>query len=248
MAEGAPGWIEPDWEVPSRVHGLSTLRTGGVSGGPFASLNLGMHAGDDRGAVLENRARLVREANLPAEPVWLKQVHGVRVVRAAGATLDEPEADGAVTAERGVVCAVLTADCLPVFLARTDGSAVGVAHAGWRGLAMGVVEAAVRALPGSDAPVSAWLGPAIGPAAFEVGPEVHDAFVNRHPADAACFRPGHGDRYFADLYGLARARLSRAGVATVGGGDRCTHDEDRLFFSHRRDGLTGRMASLVWLD
>jgi hypothetical protein len=243
-----PAWIEPEWRMPPGVRALTTLRAGGVSGGPFASLNLGLHVGDDRGAVLENRARLARAADLPGEPVWLKQVHGIHVCRATSATRGEPEADGAVTGERGVVCAVLTADCLPVFLARTDGSAVGVAHAGWRGLAAGVVEAVVRVLPGSDAPVSAWLGPAIGPAAFEVGPEVHDAFVNRHPEDAAGFRPGHGDRYLADLYALARARLSRAGVAAVGGGDCCTHDDDRLFFSHRRDGLTGRMASLIWLD
>ena len=243
-----PAWIEPDWPLPGGVRALTTLRTGGVSGGPFASLNLGVHVGDDHGAVVENRARLARQANLPAEPVWLKQVHGIHICRATAAIRGEPEADGAVAAERGVVCAVLTADCLPVFVGRTDGSAVGVAHAGWRGLAAGVVESLVRAMPGSDAPLSAWLGPAIGPAAFEVGPEVREAFVARHPEDAAAFRPGHGDRHLADLYALARARLTRAGVAVVGGGDRCTHDEDRCFFSHRRDGLTGRMASLIWLE
>lgn len=241
-------WIIPDWAVPRQVRCLTTGRNGGVSGGPFASLNLGAHVGDDRGAVAENRVRLAREASLPADPVWLKQVHGVHICRADSETRGEPEADGAVTGERGVVCAVLTADCLPVFLARTDGSAVGIVHAGWRGLAAGVIEAALKALPGSDAPVTAWMGPAIGPSAFEVGPEVHDAFVNRHPEDAAGFRPGHGDRYFADLYALARARLERAGVVRAGGGGYCTHDEPQRFFSHRRDGLTGRMASLIWLD
>lgn len=241
-------WLEPDWRVPGRVRALTTLRTGGVSGGPFASLNLGARVGDDPGAVAANRQRLANAAGLPAEPVWLRQIHGVRVVRAGDPVAEDTEADAAFTDRPGVVCAVLTADCLPVFLARTDGSAVAVAHAGWRGLAAGVIESTVAALDPEQGPLAAWLGPAIGPDAFEVGPEVREAFVVRHPEDESAFRAGHGDRYLADLYALARARLGRAGVTEVSGGGRCTYTDEPAFFSHRRDGLSGRMASLIWME
>lgn len=248
MSESEVAWLEADWPVPGRVRALTTLRTGGVSGGPFASLNLGARVGDDPGAVATNRQRLAAAAGLPAEPVWLKQVHGVRVVQADPPNVREADADAAVTDQPGVVCAVLTADCLPVFLARMDGSAVAVAHAGWRGLAAGVIESTIAALDPAHGPLAAWLGPAIGPDAFEVGPEVREAFVDCHADDASAFHPGHGDRYLADLYALARARLSRAGVTTVSGGGHCTYAEEAAFFSHRRDGLSGRMASLIWME
>lgn len=247
MSDSEVLWIEADWPAPGRVRALTTLRTGGLSGGPFASLNLGARVGDDPVAVAANRQRLVSAAGLPAEPVWLKQVHGTSVVRADAPNAREAEADAAVTDQSGVVCAVLTADCLPVFLARMDGSAVAVAHAGWRGLAAGVIESTIAALGPAQGPLTAWLGPAIGPDAFEVGPEVHEAFVTGHLEDTSAFRAGHGDRYLADLYALARARLTRAGVTTVSGGDRCTYTEETAFFSHRRDGLSGRMASLIWM-
>ncbi|MDZ7749320.1 MAG: peptidoglycan editing factor PgeF [Halofilum sp. (in: g-proteobacteria)] len=194
-----------------------------------------------------NRARLAEGLGLPAEPAWLRQVHGTAVVRADAAT-DLPEADAAWTDAPGVVCAVLTADCLPVVLAADDDSCVAVAHAGWRGLAAGVLEAAVGALPADGARLRAWLGPAIGPRAFEVGDEVRAAFVDPDPAAAAAFVRSSPDRWLADLYTLARRRLRTAGVTRIDGGGRCTLREPQRFFSHRRDGPdTGRMATLAWL-
>ena len=240
-------WLEPEWPVSSRVRVVSTLRMGGSSEGPYASLNLAAHVGDQPGSVNENRRRLREAAGLPCEPLWLEQVHGCDI-----ATHHEqsgvPRADAAVATSPGRVCAVMTADCLPVVLADRAGTRVGVSHAGWRGLAGGVVAAAVAALAGEPADLVAWLGPAIGQDAFEVGPEVRQAFVARFAAADACFAANARGRFQADLYGLARLTLSRAGVGSVHGGGWCTATDRDHFFSYRRDGVTGRMATLAWLE
>ena len=241
----APDFIVPDWPAPPRVKSLSTTRIGGASSGPWRSFNLGDHVGDDTAAVAQNRA-LLRRA-LPAEPLWLRQVHGVRCVDAAAAPSGS-EADAAVARRAGVVCAVLTADCLPVLLCDEDGTAVGIAHAGWRGLAAGVLEATLAAMEVPGGRMMAWLGPAIGREAFEVGGEVRYAFLAHDPAAAAAFRPGAGDRWWCDIFMLAGQRLAAQGVQRVFGGGSCTVAEAGRFFSYRRDGSTGRMASLIWLE
>lgn len=231
----------PDWPAPSNVRACVSTRLGGVSSGAYASLNLGAHVGDEAEAVAENRRRFAKAADLAHEPAWLTQVHGCAVV-AAG---EHATADACWTATPRRPCAVMTADCLPVLFAALDGSCVAAAHAGWRGLAAGVLESTLAALPTSPAQVIAWLGPAIGPAAFQVGDEVRAAFVAQAADDAAAFRPD-GKRWRADLFALARARLARAGVAAVYGGGLCTVSDQARFFSHRRDGLSGRFASLIW--
>lgn len=236
-----------DWPAPSSVRALQTRRGGGVSSGDFATLNLADHVGDDPAAVAENRRRLCAALNLPEEPQWLRQTHGTRVV-ALPAAEPRPEADASWSAQPGVVCAVLTADCLPVLLCADDGSVVAAAHAGWRGLAAGVLEATIAALPLPAARCLAWMGAAIGPSAFEVGPEVRAALLAADAGCAAAFAPGRGDRWHADLYHLARRRLLRAGVRAVFGGGRCTADDAGAWFSHRRDGRSGRMSSLIWID
>ena len=246
-------WLTPDWPAPANVRALSTLRGGGVSSGRYASLNLGGHVGDAPEAVAENRSRLRAAARLPAEPVWLQQVHGVQIAdldaRAAGTTVPgPPSADGAVTRAAGRVCAILTADCLPVLIAADSGEAVAAAHAGWRGLAGGVIEAAVQALDVAPASLIVWLGPAIGPGHFEVGPEVRDQLIGTDPGAAAAFVPNSRGRFMADLPGLARLRLERLGITRIYGGAECTHEHAARYFSHRRDGQTGRQATLVWLE
>ena len=247
MTATALGWIEPDWPAAGHVRVLSTLRGGGVSEGPYASLNLAAHVGDRPEAVAANRLLLREAAHLPAEPLWLEQVHGAEVVRHAGTAAEPPCADAAVAFEEGRVCAVMTADCLPVVFADRAGTRVGVAHAGWRGLVGGVLEATIAALEVPPADLHAWLGPAIGPAAFEVGPEVREAYLARVAGSAACFTPNDRGRDLADIYGLARRVLGAAGVASVHGGGWCTHDDAGRFYSFRRDGVTGRMATLAWL-
>jgi len=242
----AVGWIEPDWPVPGHVRVLSTLRGGGVSREPYAALNLAAHVGDRPGAVAANRLLLREAAHLPAEPLWLEQVHGADVVRHRGQP-GVPRGDAAVTTETGRVCAVLTADCLPVAFADRGGTRVAVAHAGWRGLVGGVLEATVAALEVPPGDLRAWLGPAIGPDAFEVGEEVRAAFRARWPDSDRCFVPNARGRRQADLYGLARLALSKVGVTSVHGGEWCTHRDDGHFYSFRRDGVTGRMATLGWL-
>ena len=240
-------WIRPEWPSASRVQAAFTLRPGGYSRGPYAGLNLGTHVGDVPRAVAANRARLHRGLKLPAEPVWLHQVHGTQVLHlpAAGG---RPVADAAWTDRPGVVCAVQVADCLPVLLADREGTRVGAAHAGWRGLAAGVLEATVAAMGLPAGRLMAWLGPAIGPRSFEVGEEVHAAFAERYPGDAVHFQAVAPGRWRADLYGLARARLERSGVQSIcGGGDDTFSDRGR-YYSHRRDGVTGRMAALIWLQ
>jgi hypothetical protein len=238
-------FVVPEWPAPANVRAAVTTRQGGVSTGRFDSLNLAAHVGDDAESVAENRRRLRAALALPGEPAWLSQVHGPEVAVLPGAL--PAGADAAVTFARGVVCAVLVADCLPVFLAGSDGDRVGIAHAGWRGLAAGVVEATVAALATEPARLVAWLGPCIGPRAFEVGPEVRAAFVAGDAAAAADFRPGRAGRFMADLPALARRRLAAAGVAGVHGSGLCTHADPARFYSYRRDGATGRMAALAWL-
>ena len=241
-----PEFLVPDWPAPARVGAAFSLRSGGISAGPYASLNVGAHVGDAPAAVAENRFRLREALGLPAEPLWLEQVHGTAVARFEEDRA-RPVADAAVASQAGQVCTVMVADCLPVLLADQAGGCVGIAHAGWRGLAAGVIEATVAALPVSAGSLVAWLGPAIGPEAFEVGAEVRERFVAGDPAAQAEFRPGREDRWWADLYGLARRRLAAAGVTAVHGGDCCTLSDPERFFSFRRDGVTGRMAALIWL-
>ena len=239
-------FLRPDWHVPVRVRAAMTTRAGGVSPAPYDSLNLAMHVGDRADAVAENRRRLREALALPAEPAWLQQVHGTSV-----AVLPKPTsgpADAAVTFTPGQVCAVLVADCLPVFLASRDGDRIGIAHAGWRGLAAGVVEATIAALECASRDLVAWLGPSIGPAAFEVGDEVREAFIARDAGADAAFRRGRAGRWLADLPVLARRRLRAAGVDAVTGGEHCTVTDTARFYSYRRDGATGRMAALAWLD
>ena len=236
---------------------FDTARTGGASPAPWNSLNLGAHVGDSRHCVDANRRLLRDAAGLPAEPRWLEQVHGIAVadLDATPATDAALRADAAISAIPGRVCVVMTADCLPVVLASTDGAIVGAAHAGWRGLAAGVVEAtldAMRRRSTAGTTFQAWLAPAIGAANFEVGDDVRAAFLAADPQAAAAFTPNAQRRWQCDLYRLARQRLARAGVERISGGSRCTYAEEDCFFSHRRDvqhrGLaaTGRMATLIW--
>lgn len=239
-------WLVPEWPAPPGVRVISTLRRGGSSEGPYASMNLASHVGDATANVEANRRLLRRAAHLPSEPMWLEQVHGTEVVVHDGRS-DVPRADAAMTRGRGRVCTVMTADCLPVVLADRDGSRVAVVHAGWRGLAQGVIEATVRALHCPPAELLAWLGPAIGQQAFEVGIEVRGAFVARSAQLAGCFAENERGRFQADLYGLATALLAEAGVPAVHGGGWCTASDPQRFFSFRRDGTTGRMATLAWL-
>jgi YfiH family protein len=222
------------------------VREGGVSEPPYDTLNLASHVGDNPDHVTGNR-RLLRDAlALPADPVWLEQVHGTRVVRADAA--DDRRADAAVAMAPGQVCAVMTADCLPVLFATGDGQTVAAAHAGWRGLLGGVLEATVEAMQAAPRGIMAWLGPAISQEHFEVGDEVRQAFIDLDPSAAIAFIANARGRWQADLYRLARQHLNRAGIDAIYGGDHCTYRERDLFFSHRRDARSGRMASLIWLE
>lgn len=244
-----PEVIRPDWPAPPQVRAIATTRTGGVSTGDFASFNLGDHVGDDPAAVAANRVRLRAALELPAEPCWLRQVHGVRVVAADGDVADR-EADAVIASAPGQVCAVLTADCLPVLFCDEAGRHVAAAHAGWRGLAAGVLEATLAAFAGRGiAPQSllAWIGPAIAVDAYEVGDEVRRAFLAGDPAAGADFSANSRGRWQLDLVAIARRRLLTAGVRRVVGGDLCTVSDPSRFFSHRRDGRCGRQATLVWI-
>ena len=238
--------IKPDWQLPEGLHAAVTLRSGGVSQGLYASLNPASHVNDAADAVLTNRAMIKQMLALPAEPVWLQQVHGVDVVKADQVT-DLPEADASFTDQSGVVCAVLTADCLPVLFCGDQGAVIGAAHAGWRGLQAGVIEQTIAAMNCRDLQV--WLGPAIGPAHFEVGDEVREAFVSQNPDASVAFSATQAGKWLADIYQLARIRLANLGVEQVYGGGLCTVSDAQRFYSYRRDGAaTGRMASLIWRD
>lgn len=239
-----PEALRPEWAAPSNVRALFTLRSGGVSVGACASLNVGEHVQDDPQAVAENRRRIVAAFGLPAEPVWLKQVHGAEVLRLGSQPPEAVEADAVVTAEAERVCVIQVADCLPVLFASRDGAVVGAAHAGWRGLAAGVLERTVAALGVAPQGLVAWIGPGISAAHFEVGAEVRQALGSG--AGAAAFVPNIRRRWQCDLVALTRQRLAGLGVGEVSGGRWCTFADAGRFFSHRRDGRCGRMAALIW--
>lgn len=263
--------LRPDWPAPPAVRAVSTTREGGLSSGPYASLNLGDHVGDDPLAVQRNRARLRARAGVPVEPHWLRQVHGCTVsvlpsvptsvpssvppsvppsvaLNAATSAADACVADASVAFGPGSVCVVMTADCLPILLCDAAGGVVAAVHAGWRGLAAGVIEATVRRMRRPAGQLLAWLGPAIGPEHFEVGDEVRATFCAARAEAAMAFRRGVEGRWLADLGLLARQRLGALGVRWIGGGEHCTFAEPERFFSYRRDGVSGRMASLIWLE
>lgn len=246
--ERRPEFIVPDWPAPAHVKAVSTTRGGGVSLSPYDSFNLATHVEDDAARVRENRTRLMSDLDLPAEPAWLEQVHGVGVVDVGQHTGQVLKADASLSRQPGQVCVVMTADCLPVLICDHQGTQVAAAHAGWRGLADGVIEATVDAMQSSSEALMVWLGPAIGPQAFEVGHEVREVFVRDMEAAEAAFTAGAGDRYMADIYQLARLRLARRGIEAVYGGEYCTYSDANRFYSFRRDGTTGRQASLIWLE
>lgn len=238
--------IIPQWPMPEGVGACSSTRIGGVSLPPFDSLNLGAHCGDNPAHVEENRQRLFTAGGLPEKPVWLEQVHGKDVLQLTGGPCLSKRADASYSSTPGTVCAVMTADCLPVLFCNRAGTEVAAAHAGWRGLCEGVLEETIACFRDRPENILAWLGPAIGPQAFEVGAEVREAFMAKDANAASAFRAA-GEKYFADIYQLARQRLARVGVSDVYGGDRCTFSESQQFFSYRRDKTTGRMASFIWL-
>lgn len=242
--------IQPDWPAPVHVAAAVTTRVlPGQSKTPFDAFNLGLHCGDDAEAVAANRAHLRRLAGLPNPPHWLRQVHGTAVYRVDGVEpgMTEPQADAAVSSVPGAVLAILTADCLPVLFAARNAREIGAAHAGWRGLAGGVLEATVAAMRTAPQDILAWLGPAAGAGRYEVGDEVRSTFVAADPAAESGFQPTRPGHWLADLYALARQRLTAAGVTAVTGGGFCTICDATRFYSHRRDGRSGRMASLIWL-
>ncbi|MEQ1601239.1 MAG: peptidoglycan editing factor PgeF [Methylophilaceae bacterium] len=238
-------FIYPDWPAPANVKALQTTRAGGLSRAPYDSLNLGTHVADVAHIVAANRLRL--SPFLPAEPVWLNQVHGVHVIDASNAN-GLPEADAAYSKKSGIVCTVMTADCLPVLLCDEAGTVVAAAHAGWRGLCQGVLGATVIAMHTPPEKLMAWLGPAIGAHVFEVGNEVRSAFIAQDEQAAQAFTAAPNNKWLMNIYQLARQRLKVAGIAHVYGGNFCTYTDKSRFFSYRRDGLTGRMASMIWLN
>ncbi|MEO6264460.1 MAG: peptidoglycan editing factor PgeF [Luteimonas sp.] len=246
MIPGTPEALRADWPAPPGVVAFTTLRHGaGMSGAPFDHFNLGARCGDAADAVARNREQLVARFALPSPPRWLRQVHGADVAIEPG--FDEPQADAAVTRTPGTVLAILTADCLPAVFAADDGSEVGAAHAGWRGLSAGVLEATVAAMQTPPDKLVVWLGPAAGPQAYEVGEEVFIAFVDRDPRAQTAFAPTRPRHWRVDLYALARQRLADSGITRIHGGGLCTISAPQRFYSHRRDKRTGRMATLAWL-
>ncbi len=240
-------WIVPEWPAPDSVRAIITTRTGGCSQPPFNSLNLADHVDDNPAHVAENRAMLSRVLGLTTEPMWLEQVHGCDVVEADDGSCINI-ADASTSSEPGKVCVVMTADCLPLLLCNRAGTRVAAVHAGWRGLADGVIEAALERFPEDGKDILAWMGPAIGPDRFEVGDEVREKFLAQNPADGIAFTPIGAGKWLADIYTLARHRLRAANCGYVGGGDYCTVSDAKRFFSYRRDGVTGRMASLIWIE
>ena len=239
--------IYPDWPAPANVIAVATTRKGGVSRAPYQQLNLAEHVGDAPVSVANNRLLVNQMLGLPAEPVWLNQVHGGQVIDAA-VPASTRSADASFSHRAAIVCAVLTADCLPVLICNRQGDRVAAAHAGWRGLAAGVLEATVEAMDFDPQQLLAWFGPAIGPGAFEVGGEVRETFVDQHARAAEAFTRQDSGRWLADIYQLARIRLASAGVTGVYGGGFCTVTQSRLFYSYRRESTTGRMASLIWFS
>lgn len=246
------GLIHPQWPAPDRVRAIFTTREEGVSQGVYAGLNLGAHVADEPAHVAANRRQLTSLLQLPQEPIWLEQVHGVAVYRVDAPSrampVKPPVADAAVTQLEGVPLSVMTADCLPLLLCDRAGTVVATAHAGWRGLCDGVIEQTVAAMPVAASEILVWLGPAIGPVAFEVGEEVRTAFMSQHAEAAQAFVPSSvPGKWFADLFMLARQRLTRLGITQIYGGDCCTYSNKEQFYSYRRDGQTGRMSGVIWL-
>lgn len=241
-------WIIPDWPAPATVRACVTTRQGGVSQAPYTGFNLGDHVGDDASAVQQNRQQLRDLLRLPAEPVWLSQVHSAQVVDAASVRGAPPQADASYTIHETIVCAVLTADCLPVLFCDKSATQIAAAHAGWRGLAAGVLENTLASFNCRPNEVLAWMGPAIGPGAFEVGEEVVSAFVDVDAQASLAFTRRDASHWLADIYLLATQHLQRAGVTHIYGGGYCTFSEPERFYSYRRDQQTGRMASLIWFD
>lgn len=247
-------WLTPDWPAPANIHAATTLRTGGVSCGVYTSLNPAMHVGDGADLVKQNRQLIKHMLGLPSEPVWLEQIHSNRAIQAVnppyppfakGGRGDLQQADASYTAEPGIVCAVLTADCLPLLVCSADGSQLAAIHAGWRGLLAGVIGNTLSAMQIPPDPL-VWLGPAIGPDCFEVGAEVRDAFLEKSPAFKTAFKQQSNDKWLADIYQLARIDLTMLGIDKIYGGGFCTVTEHERFYSYRRDKQTGRMATLIW--
>lgn len=238
--------IRPEWPAPANVQAVFTTRQGGVSQGVYQGLNLGLHVADDPQLVVQNRQLLAQQLALPAAPIWLEQVHGTDVLKAETTFATPPQADAAVTTTVGLPLTVMTADCLPVLFCNKAGSVVATAHAGWRGLCAGVLEKTIAAMQVAPDEILAWIGPAIGPTAFEVGDEVKAAFVAHDPQAEAAF-VAHQDKWLADLFMLARQCISAAGVSAIYGGNQCTFSDAQQFYSYRRDGQTGRMAGLIWI-
>jgi YfiH family protein len=258
-------WLVPDWPAPANVHAATTLRVGGVSEGIYASLNAASHVGDDPERVRQNREIIAQMLGLPDEPVWLDQVHSNRVVEAQHPsrpigmkyTGNPQQADASYTDESGVVCAVMTADCLPLLICSADGSLVAAIHAGWRGLLAGVISNTVRAMQNSaisslckreGRDLMVWLGPAIGPDCFEIGAEVYEAFLEKSAEFDSAFKEQNVGKWLADIYQLASIELAELNIFNVYGGDSCTVTEHDRFYSYRRDGQTGRMATLIWRE
>lgn len=245
--------IEPDWPAPPSIIALTTTRLGGVSEGPYASFNLGHHVGDNPDHVNQNRDRLLKAVNLHHEPIWLNQTHSNIIINLDNHDLTKmvanpPTADGCYTVKTQQICAVLTADCLPVLLCNRAGTEVAAVHAGWRGCLSGILSEAIKNFRSPPSDIIAWLGPAIGPEAFEVGPEVFEAFTSHEPKNTPAFIPQTNSKYLANLYLLATLSLNRDGVTAVYGGDYCTFTDDKMFFSYRKaGGYTGRMASIIFI-
>jgi len=247
-------WITPNWSAPKHIKAFSTTRLGGVSKAPFDGMNVGMHVEDNHEHVSHNRQYLVKALNLPAEPLWLEQVHSTTVVNADHLSVSSSPsqfitADASISHTSNTVCVVMTADCLPVLLTNRQGNVVGAVHAGWRGLNDGIIEATIQKMGCHPTEIIAWLGPAIGADAFEVGDDVRDAFLSSQQGAMSAFKPAKTiGKWFADLYALARLRLRHEGVEYIFGGDYCTYQDKAHFFSYRREGNTGRMASLIFIQ
>lgn len=238
-------WLQPDWPAPNNIHALTTLRSGGLSSGAFSSLNPALHVGDDERLVRGNRQLIKEMLALPSEPVWLEQIHSNRVVAAEGG-LSLQQADASHTGLPGVVCAVMTADCLPLLLCDVEGRQVAAIHAGWRGLLAGIIGNTVACMQSRELLV--WLGPAIGPESFEVGDDVRAAFLEKSNKFSSAFKEQGNGKWLADIYQMARIELRALGINKVFGGNFCTVTEQDLFYSYRRDKVTGRMATLIWRD
>lgn len=239
--------ITPNWPAPANIRSLSTTRIGGFSLAPYDQFNLGDHVGDDPFSVSKNRQQLINSTNLPQSPYWLRQTHSIQAINTQDWHADI-EADSCFSTTTDHICAVMTADCLPILLCDVDGNHVAAIHAGWRGLLAGVIENTIEKMTCPANQLLAWLGPAIGPTAFEVGAEIRDAFIAANAVDTTAFTSADNELWLADLYLLAGHRLQKSGITAIYGGDFCTFNDHHRFFSYRRDGVTGRMATMIWIE